>query len=120
MKSEKRKIPLPGYRAIFMASGILYALGGVFFLYDTFFRHPSADAYIFGSVLAAVWMLIGLLNIWYSLHLRREDLRTKDWVLGFLVMLAGALTGIGVPLLFMALIWTDADVKAVFKKKAVA
>jgi uncharacterized membrane protein HdeD (DUF308 family) len=119
MKSEKRKIPLPGYRTIFMVLGALYVLGGVFFLYDTVFRHPASDSQVFGSIMAAAWLFIGVLHIWYSLHLRRENLGTKDWVLGFFVMLAGALTGIGVPLLFMALIWTDSDVKAVFRKKAV-
>lgn len=103
-----------------MLFGVLLTLGSVFVLYDAFLKHPSPDNYVLGTVLATGWMLVGLLYIWYSIHLRREDLGQKDWILGFFVMIAGGLTVIGVPVLFMILVWTDADVRAVFKNKKVA
>jgi hypothetical protein len=120
MTSSKRKIPLPGYRFIFITFGILLSLGSIWVFADTFSKDRTGNDYIFGGAWGAIWLSIGIVYIWYSLHLRKENLTKRDWIMGFFVMILGGLTCIGVPVLFMILIWTDSDIRAVFRDRNTA
>lgn len=62
-----------------------------------------------------IGLIVGVSYVLFARRLGQPHLTKKHWKLGFLMMAMGVVTGIGIIFIFMALIWTDADVRCHFK-----
>lgn len=116
-----KKRPLPGYRFIFTAFGVLMILLASAMIYEMIIGKgelDTADATTTWIVNAMpfVWIIVGSIFIWYAYILATAELTTKHWKLGWFLIPLGILTGYGIIFVFMALIWNDGDVKAHFKR----
>jgi hypothetical protein len=115
MDATPPKPPLRGYRGIFWTFGVIMIAAGICWVGITLFGLFDLAAILnISLVLPLAWIAIGVMYILFAIRLRQPNLNHKHWFLGFLLMACGIVTGIGLPLIFSALMWSDADVKTHF------
>src|SRR4051812_47235551 len=113
----KKKKPLPGYRFIFNAFGVILIVLSCKTVFDLLTRvggesEDSRATHWITYVAIPVWIGVGVIFLWYAHLLATKELTWKHWKLGWFLIPLGVVTGYGIIFIFMALIWNDADVRA--------